>query len=148
MENTKKIPLVIFDECHLLSNENLQELRIITNFQMDSVDPAIFILIGQPHIRERLMSHIHRSINQRISLKYHIIPLSRKETSSYIQHHLKLCGVTMPIFNENALSAIYQNSTGIPRVINSISIKAMTIGALERKDILTEEEVYRASKEL
>ncbi|MBI5745873.1 MAG: AAA family ATPase [Nitrospirae bacterium] len=148
VENTKRIPVIIFDECHLLSNENLYELQIITNFQMDSVDPAIFILIGQPHIRERLMSPIHRSINQRISLKYHITPLSKKETSSYIQHHLKLCGVNTPLFNENALGAIYQNSSGIPRVINSIAIKAMTIGSLERKDVLTEEEVYMASKEL
>lgn len=65
VENTKRIPVIIFDECHLLSNENLHELQIITNFRMDSIDPAIFILIGQSHIRERLMSPIHRSINQR-----------------------------------------------------------------------------------
>lgn len=148
VENTKRIPVILFDECHLLKNENLYELQIITNFQMDSVDPAIFILIGQPHIRDRLLMPIHRSINQRITLKHHMTPLSRRQTYEYIEHHLKLSGAGHALFNENAMAAVYQNSSGIPRVINSLAKKAMTIGALERKDTLTEEEIYRASKEL
>jgi len=114
--NTKKLPIIILDEAHLLKNENFWELQIITNFQMDSLDPALFILSGQSYLRERLMRPIHRSLYQRITLKYHLIPLSKEETTSYIQHHLKLAALATPIFTENALEAIYQNSSGIPRI--------------------------------
>lgn len=148
VENNKKIPVIIFDEAHLLANENFCELQIISNFYFDSQDPAIFILTGQPHLRDRLLMPIHQSINQRISLKFHLGPLSKKETGAYIAHHMKLAGADKPIFNENALCAIYQASAGISRIINNLCIKTLTIGAFEKRDVLTEEEVYRASHEL
>jgi len=53
--NNKKVPVIIFDEAHLLKIENFYELQIISNFNMDSTDPALFILVGQPHLRERLL---------------------------------------------------------------------------------------------
>ncbi len=148
VSNNKKIPVIIFDESHLLKNENLYELQIITNFDMDSKDPALIILLAQPHLRDRLLRPIHQSFNQRITLKSHLSPLSKEETISYVEHHHKLAGATSPIFNENALNAIYQSSGGIPRVINAIALKAMTIGAIEKKEVITEEEIYRASQEL
>lgn len=148
VENAKKIPVIIFDEAHLLINENFYELQIITNFHMDSVDPAVFILSGQPHLRDRLLRPIHQSFNQRICLKFHLCPLTRDETKAYIEHQLHVAGASVDIFNQNAISALYQVSTGVPRVINNLATKALTIGVLDKKDCLTEEEVYRASKEL
>jgi len=53
-----------------------------------------------------------------------------------------------PLFNQIAMNAVYQNSGGVPRIINSLCIKSMTIGAIEKNDILTEEEVFRATHEL
>lgn len=148
VENSKKVPLVIFDEAHLFRNENFYELQIITNFNLDSVDPAIFILVGQPYLRDRLLRPIHQSFNQRINLKFHLLPLTKEETFSYIEHHMRLAGASEPVFNENASCAIYQVSAGVPRIINALAIKTLTIGALEKKDTLSEEEIYRASKEL
>lgn len=148
VENMKKIPVIIFDEAHLFMSENFSELQIITNFHFDSLDPAIFILAGQPHVRERLMSPVHQSFNQRIFLKFHMTALSKDETITYVNHHLQLAGLTNPIFSSNALSAIYQVSAGVCRIINKLALKTMTIGALEKKDALNEEDVYRASKEL
>jgi type II secretory pathway predicted ATPase ExeA len=148
VENAKKIPVIIFDEAHLLINENFYELQIITNFHMDSIDPAVFILSGQPHLRDRLLRPIHQSFNQRICLKFHLCPLTRDETKAYIEHQLHVAGASEDIFNQNAISALYQVSTGVPRVINNLATKALTIGALDKKDCLTEEEIYRASKEL
>lgn len=112
VENMKKIPVIIFDEAHLFMNDNFCELQIITNFNLDSIDPAIFILAGQPHLRDRLLSPIHQSFNQRIFLKFHLTPLSKEETINYINHHLHLCGNLNPIFSPNALSAIYQVLSG------------------------------------
>jgi type II secretory pathway predicted ATPase ExeA len=148
VQNHKKIPVIIFDEAHLLINENFYELQIIANFTMDSSDPALFILVGQQHLKDRLMRPVHQPFNQRITLKYHLQPFTQEETSAYIHHHLALAGLKEPPFTHNALAAIHQNSAGIPRVINSLCIKAMTVGTIEKKDVLTEEEVYRATQEL
>jgi general secretion pathway protein A len=148
VENMKKIPVFLLDEAHLFKNENFYELQIITNFNFDSIDPAIFILAGQSHLRERLLRPIHQSFNQRIFLKFHTTPLSKDETMNYVQHHLALAGTTNPIFNPNALCAIHQVSAGVCRIINKLALKTLTIGALEKKDALDEEHVYRASKEL
>jgi len=115
---------------------------------MDSSDPALFILIGQQHLKERLMRPMHQPFNQRITLKYHLMPFAPEETSAYIRHHLALVGRKDPLFNQNALAAIHQNSAGIPRVINSLCLKAMTIGAIEKKNAVTEDEGYRATQEL
>jgi general secretion pathway protein A len=148
VENMKKIPVIIFDEAHLFMNDNFYELQIITNFNLDSIDPAIFILCGQPHLRDRLLGPIHQSFNQRIFLKFHLTPLSKDETIHYVNHQMHLAGAKEPIFSPNALSAIYQTSAGVCRIINMLAQKTLTIGALEKKDTLTEEQVYRASKEL
>jgi type II secretory pathway predicted ATPase ExeA len=148
VQNQKKIPVIIFDEAHFLINENFYELQIIANFVMDSSDPAIFVLVGQQHLRERLLRPIHQPFNQRITLKYHLPPFSQEETSAYVRHHLTLAGRKDPLFNQTALAAVHQNSTGIPRVINSLCVKAMTIGAIEKKESLGEEDIYRATQEL
>jgi type II secretory pathway predicted ATPase ExeA len=148
VESAKKIPLIIFDEVHYLKNENFYELQIITNFHLDAIDPAIFILLGQPHLRDRLIRPIHQSFNQRITLKFHLSPLSKEETTLYIQHQLKYAGAISPIFEESAMAAIYLASHGIPRVINAIATNCLTIGSLEKRDSLSEEEVYRAVREI
>lgn len=146
--DNKKIPVIIFDEAHLLKIENFYELQILTNFNMDSTDPALFILTGQAHLRERLLIPVLQPFNQRISLKYHLPALTKEETADYVQHHLALVGLKTPLFNPNALIALHQNSGGIPRVINALCIKTMTIGAIEKKDSLTEDEVFRATHEI
>lgn len=148
VENEKKIPAIIFDEAHYLRNENFYELQIITNFNLDSIDPAIFILLAQPHLRERLLRPIHQAFNQRITLKFHLNPFSHEETTLYIHHHLKYAGAPSTLFEPNAIGAIYQASHGIPRLINSIATHCLTIGAIEKKDSISQEEVYRAVKEI
>ena len=142
--------MIIFDEAHLLKHENFYELQIISNFSMDSTDPALFILSGQPHLRDKLLNLMHQAFNQRITLKFNMTPLNKEETLHYIHHHdqLKLAGRDQDIFNQNAIEAIYKNSAGIPRLINALALKCLTLGALEKKELLTEEDVYAASTEL
>jgi len=129
------VPVIIFDEAHYLKNENFYELQIITNFQLDSVDPAIIILVAQPHLRNRLIRPIHNAFNQRITLRFYLPPLSLQETDSYIQHHLKIAGCCEPLFEPSAIKAIYQASSGLPRLINTIATNCLNIGALERKNL-------------
>lgn len=148
VSDNKKIPIIILDEIHLLKNENFTELQIMTNFNIDSEDPAVFILVGQPHIRDRLQSPVHQSFNQRIALKFNLTPFTKQETQAYIDHHLNLAGIKHPLFDQNAIYAIYKNSNGTPRIINTLALKTMTLGALEKKENLSEDDVYKASKEL
>jgi general secretion pathway protein A len=146
--NTKKIPVIIFDEAHLLKNENFTELQIISNFNMDSTDPALILLAGQPHLGDRLIRPILKSFYQRISLKYHLLPLEKNEVPLFIEHHLKLKGCHKSPFSDNAMEAIFKNTAGVPRLVAELALKTMTRGMFQKSQILTEEHVFHANHEL
>jgi type II secretory pathway predicted ATPase ExeA len=143
-----KVPVIMIDEAHLLKNENFYELQIITNFKMDSLDPALFILIAQSHLNDRLDRTILESFNQRINMKFNIAPLNLKESKLYIQHHLKIAGASDNLLNNNAYKAVFNLSGGVIRKIGHLVIKTLTLGAVNKKHYLTEEDVLDASKEL
>ena len=144
----KRVPVVIFDEAHLLSSSVLHELQILTNYQMDSVDPMLWIFSGQPHLRDRLARTVFQSFQQRIGMRYHLEPLDPATTQAYVDHHLQRLGRRQPIFTQAAYSALYQSSGGLLRPVGSVALKALALGALEKKVELTEEEVFRAAAEI
>lgn len=144
----KQIPVIVFDEVHFLKTENLNELQMLLNFNFDSVDPALVALCGHTHLRERLVRPAFASINQRLRLKYEFQPLGKEETKQYIHHHIKLTGGSVDLFNDNAIEAIFNISSGVMRVINSLATKALIHGAETRKDVIDEEVVYAISAEL
>lgn len=144
----KQIPVIIFDEIHLLKVDNLFELQLILNFNFDSLDPAVIILAGHSLMREKLIRPSLSAINQRFRLKYEFSPLSREETYQYIQHQLSLVGNKNSLFNDNAIDAIFNLSSGVIRVINTIAIKALTAGTAGKQDIINEETVYSIHNEL
>ena len=146
--NTKKIPVIIFDEAHLLKNENFTELQILLNFNMDSTDPALVILAGQPHLADRLMRPMLKSFYQRIMLKYQLLPLKKDEVQPFIEHHLQLKGCQKSPFSDNAIEAIFKNTAGIPRLIAALAFHTMTLGMMQKTTILTEEQVFQAAHEL
>lgn len=143
-----KIPVVIIDEAHLLKNDNFFELQIITNFNMDSLDPALFILVAQSHLNDRLSGYFLESFNQRINMKFHLLSLKPDEASQYIHHHIKIAGGSKDIFTDNACKAIHNISGGVIRKIGQLTVKTLSLGVSLKKHVLTEEEVLAASKEL
>lgn len=144
----KRVPVLIFDEAHLLASDVLHELQILANYQMDSIDPMLWVFLAQPHLRDRLARAVFQSLNQRIAMRYHLEPLDRTHTQAYVEHHLKVAGRSQPLFTQAAYAAIFQTSGGLVRVIGSLCLKALTLGALENKQELTEEEVLRAAAEI
>jgi len=148
VSNRKIVPVFVFDEAHLLHNDNFHELQIIFNFDFDSVMPAIVILAGQSHLRDKLSREINSSFNQRISLKYHFTPLSKAELVEYIRHSLAIVGGSTALFSESAMEAIFNNSRGNIRVSGNIAIKALTAAAINNNNTVTEEHVFLAAKEL
>jgi type II secretory pathway predicted ATPase ExeA len=145
---TKKIPVFIFDEAHLLKNENFTELQILSNFNMDSSDPALFILAGQPHLSDRLTRPMLISFYQRITLKYHLLPLTADEINPFIDHNLRLVGCHQSPFSQNAYDAIWKNTNGLLRRVADLALKTMTCGMLQKTTSLTEEHVFLAAREL
>lgn len=146
--NMNKIPVIIIDEAHLLKNENFFELQIICNFKMDSLDPAIFILIAQSHLLDRLNRTYLESFNQRINLKYHFGHFTPKQTGDYVKQQLKIAKSDSTLFNENALKTIHTLTDGIIRKINQLCLKSMALAVTIKKHKITEEEVLVASKEM
>jgi type II secretory pathway predicted ATPase ExeA len=102
-----------------MDHDTLQELILITNFQMDSKVPFILVLIGQPDLREKLKRRMHEPLNQRITLRYHMAGLSLEEARSYILHHLKIAGRTDPLFDEQAIEVIHQLSLVLPLTLQT-----------------------------
>jgi general secretion pathway protein A len=148
LTHQKKVPVIIFDEAHLLKNENFTELQILLNFNMDSVDPALVVLAGQDHLIDRLMRPVLQSFYQRITLKHQLLPLDKQEIKPFIEHQLKLKGCQLFPFADNAIEAIYKNSHGLPRLVANLCINTMTLGMIEKVQLLTEEHVFQAAKEL
>ena len=91
-EQAGKTVVLILDEAHLLQTGPLEELRLLTNFKMDSYDPFILILSGQSDLRRVLEFAVMEPFNQRIAMRYHMPPFRLKETKQYVTHHLKLAG--------------------------------------------------------
>ncbi len=148
VNNSKKVPVIIIDEAHLLKGTNLSEIQIILNFEIDSVNPVIFILVGQTFLRDIVSRPVHLSLNRRFTLKYNIIPLEKTEIKNYVVHHLKIAGVSKEIFSDSAIEAIFNNTGGNPGTIANLASKALALAVSENKYLIQEEEIYNASKEL
>jgi len=144
----KRVPIVIFDESHLLATDVLHELQVLGNYQMDSVDPMLWIFLGQPHLRDRLARAVFQSFHQRIAMRYHLEPLDPALTQGYVEHHLQRVGRREPVFTPAAYAALYQTTGGAVRVIGAVALKALALGALEKKVELSEEDVLRAAAEI
>jgi general secretion pathway protein A len=134
--NDEKVFLII-DEAQSLKPELLQEVRLLTNLETSKKKLLHVILLGQPELNKTLDESRFRPLKQRITVRYHLRPLNRKETAAYIIHRLKRAGSRdIAIFEKEAVDKIYEHSKGIPRLINIICDNALlTAFLLERKRI-------------
>ncbi len=145
-KNRKQTPIIIFDDAQYLNSDNLFELHLLLNFEIDSYDPALWIITGQPHIRERISRPAFASIEQRIVLKSTLLPMNEIETREYIEHHLRLKGRKEAVFNDSGYLAIFKASNGVKRLINRIALTSLILGVSKKLDIIDEEAVYQASQ--
>lgn len=125
--NSKKV-LLIIDEAQRLSNELLEEIRMLSNIELGSVKLLNIFFVGQVEFNGILVDERNRAVRQRITVSYHIKPLSEKETGMYIRHRLKVAGAKRNIFSFVAVNQIYKYSKGCPRLINIICDLAMLTG--------------------
>jgi type II secretory pathway predicted ATPase ExeA len=122
---TEKRVIIIVDEAQNVPDETLEELRILSNLETDKEKLLQIILMGQPELKKRLQADHLKQLNQRITIRATLGPLTRSETSDYIHFRLIKAGKGSVIFDEDARKRIYKTSGGIPRLINLISSRAI-----------------------
>jgi type II secretory pathway predicted ATPase ExeA len=115
-----KTTLLIIDEAQLLDTKTLEELRLFTNFKIDSQTPLNLVFLGQPDFIRTIYLNSMKALFQRINFRYHLTGLEKGEAASYISHHLKVAGRTDSIFTEEVIFEIFQQAKGIPRMINNL----------------------------
>ncbi len=124
--------IVVVDEAQNLAAEVLEQVRLLTNLETAKQKLLQIILIGQPELRELLARNDLRQLAQRITGRYHLEPLSRDETSAYIEHRLKVAGALGELFDGGARREVFRRSHGVPRLINVICDRAL-LGAYTRE---------------
>ena len=146
-ERGKHVVLVV-DEAHLLAADQLEELRLLTNATMDSHSPFACLLVGQPTLRRRIKLGAFAALDQRISLRYAMPPMTSNETADYITQHLKLAGRADTLFTTDATTLIHQVSRGLPRAVNNLAIQALIAAYATKKAIIDETSARAAITEI
>ena len=131
-----KTTLLIIDEAQLLEPKILEELRLFTNFKIDSQTPLNLILSGQPDLKRTLQLNSLKALSQRINFHYHLTGLDSGEAKAYILHHLTVAGRTDTLFSDEVISEIFQQAKGIPRVINKLCYDCLNLIYRENKNIV------------
>src|SRR5437763_1328558 len=129
--------IVIIDEAQALSIDVLEQLRLLSNLETTTEKLLRIVLAGQPQLRALLLHPELVQLNQRITLRWHMGPLSRRETVAYVLHRLRIAAGGDPpprIFTRPALRLVYRISRGVPRVVNMVAHRSMVAAfAAERR---------------
>ena len=141
-------PLLVVDEAQHLRSDVLEDLRLLTNYEMDSQNRLCLLLIGQAELRRRLSMSVHEALSQRIVVRHHIAGLGRDELPAYLTHLLRLAGTELPLFEAAALEALFQATSGLPRKVNLLAHHALTAAALGKSKVVAAEHVQAALPEV
>ena len=133
----KKLILVI-DEAHLLEGSALEDVRLLTNSDMDKRSDVVLIMLGQLWLRSKLKNHGHEALYQRLRFRYGLEGLTKQQTKEYMQHHLKMVNGDVGIFTDGALRQIFQASGGIMREINNLAVDCLLNACNRGKDCVDE----------
>ena len=124
--------LLVVDECQGLPRKALEELRMLSNFQMKGRPLVQSFLLGQREFRTTMRSEGFEQLRQRVIAAYHLKPLDAAETQGYVEHRLRLAGWQGdPKLSEDIFAGIYEFTDGVPRRINTLMDRLMLYGYLE-----------------
>ena len=127
----KQRPVLVVDEAHHLRTDVLEDLRLLTNYEMDSENRLTLLFVGLTELRRRLAMSVHESLDQRIVMRYHLGGLAREELDGYLAHRLRAASCEVPLFEPAAVEAMFQATRALPRKINRLAHYALTAAALE-----------------
>ena len=129
LDEAGRAALLIVDEAHLIPGKpTFEEIRLLTNFQLDDRNLVAIVLVGQPELRERLRHRTYRALTQRIGVAFELVPLAPEDTPAYFAHRLAVAGATRALFSEEAVARLHAAAQGIPRVLNQLATDALLEG--------------------
>ena len=144
--------VLIIDEAQNLGVEELEQIRLLSNLETEKEKLLQIILIGQPELCEKLELASLRQLNQRITVRYHLLPLKREEIEKYINHRLRIAsskGSDNSVrFTNKAIDAIYESCEGTPRMVNIICERALLAGYTLETFIIDTKIINRCIKEV
>ncbi|MFH1665584.1 MAG: XrtA/PEP-CTERM system-associated ATPase [Candidatus Omnitrophota bacterium] len=141
--------VLIIDEAQNLRPSTLETIRMLSNLETEKEKLLQIILVGQPQLREKLNSPELAQLKQRISVRFHIGPLNRKETQEYIEHRLAVATRAQTVtFSSEAIDRIFAYSGGIPRMINIACDKALLMGFVQGTHLIEEPVIQKSIEEI
>jgi general secretion pathway protein A len=145
----RKRALLVVDEAQNLTARAVEELRMLSNFQLDNRALLQSFLVGQPELRQVLHSGQLQQLRQRVIASYHLGPMDSAETHAYVEHRLKHVGWKGdPAFDADAFEAIFGASGGIPRRVNLVCNRVMLAGYLAEKHQIGAADVRSVANEI
>ena len=140
--------VIVVDEAHLLAPAQLEELRLLTNADMDSRSPFALILLGQPTLARQLRLGVFAALDQRIATRFHIPPMDLGDGTAYLRHHLALAGRSDQLFADDAVVRLHRQCNGIPRALNNAATAALIAAAADGKELVDDACAKKAVAEL
>jgi type II secretory pathway predicted ATPase ExeA len=144
----KTQPVLVVDEAHHLRNDVLEDLRLLTNYQMDAENRLCLLLVGLTELRRRLSMTVHESLDQRIVVRHHLPGLTRDELPRYLEHRLRLAGTELTLFTPPAVEGLFQAANGMPRKVNRIAHYALAAAAIDNAQQVNDQHLFAAIEEL
>ncbi len=140
--------VVLIDEAQNLNASVLEEVRMLSNLETEKEKLLQIILMGQPELRQILALNELEQLRQRIAVYYHLSPMTDEESFRYIRHRLAVAGTESEFFDNDALRAIYENSCGVPRRINTLCDRALLTGYIRNQKYITAEIIEESAREI
>lgn len=140
--------VVMIDDAHLLAPDQLEELRLLTNAEMNSQSPFALLLIGQPTLARQLRLGVFAALDQRIATRYQLAPMDRPKRRNTSAITWPLVGRTDPLFADDAVARLHKLSLGLPRALNNAAIAALIAAATAGKALVDDDCAKRAVAEL
>jgi len=141
--------LLVIDEAQNLPVPVLEQIRILSNLETDKEKLLQIVLVGQPNLKGMLRSLEMRQLDQRVSIKYELAPLTAEETGAYVMHRLAIAGAGASVtFAPPALGRVHRCTNGIPRLINLVCDRALLAAYSARTNRVIPEHVHHAAEML
>jgi type II secretory pathway predicted ATPase ExeA len=140
--------ILIIEEAQNLALDVLEQVRLLTNLETNQRKLLQIIMLGQPELREIFSRPELMQLSQRITARYHLCPLSRREVGTYVTHRLAVAGVIKKLFPQGTIDKLYRLSGGIPRLINIICDRALLGAYVQGKDSVDRSTLVKAAMEV
>lgn len=145
--NGRKVVCII-DEAQSMPAPLLEQIRLLTNLETNSDKLLTLILVGQPELQETLAQYGIRQLDQRITARFHLKSMEKKQLRPYLRHRLQQAGCEKMLFSASATNSIWVSARGIPRLINSIADRALLGAYATSQEIVTRNIVKQAVNEV